>query len=83
MVTIAVDERCDMELDETDPTLWLKLEAAVDEYIQANSEAFRDVCERLLLQHDDKLSENLKDQQFQKAKVLYIGMVAHILLSYF
>ncbi|KAG8634374.1 hypothetical protein MANES_17G037100v8 [Manihot esculenta] len=68
-----VDERCDMELDETDPTLWLKLEAAVDEYIQANSEAFRDVCERLLLQHDDKLSENLKDQQFQKAKVLYIG----------
>ncbi|KAK7303283.1 hypothetical protein RJT34_14186 [Clitoria ternatea] len=57
-----VDERCDMELDETDPTIWLKLEAAVDEYIQKSHKAFENVCERLLLpfQHEEKWSENLK-----------------------
>ncbi|EEF43897.1 conserved hypothetical protein [Ricinus communis] len=66
-----VDERCDMELDETDPAVWLKLEAAVDEYIQTNSDAFKNVCERLLLpyQHDDKFSENLRNHQFPKPKV--------------
>ncbi|KAF2304984.1 hypothetical protein GH714_000861 [Hevea brasiliensis] len=66
-----VDERCDMELDETDPAVWLKLEAAVEDYIQTNPEAFKNVCERLLLpyQHDDKLSQNLKNQQFQNAKL--------------
>ncbi|KAJ6401888.1 hypothetical protein OIU84_014045 [Salix udensis] len=36
-----VDERCGMELDETDPAIWLKLEAAVDEYVQNNSEALK------------------------------------------
>ncbi|KAG8635229.1 hypothetical protein MANES_16G010100v8 [Manihot esculenta] len=68
-----VDERCDMELDETDPAVWLKLEAAVEEYIHSNSEALKNVCERLLMsnKHDDKLLENLKNQQFPKAKVLY------------
>ncbi|KAL5775437.1 hypothetical protein ACOSP7_012994 [Xanthoceras sorbifolium] len=57
-----VDERCDMELDETDPAIWLKLEAAVDDYIQKNSESFKNVCERLLLpfQHDEKWSEKAK-----------------------
>ncbi|CAK7351091.1 unnamed protein product [Dovyalis caffra] len=66
-----VDERCGMELDETDPAIWLKLEAAVDEYVQSNTEAFKNVCERLLLpyQHDDKFSEIMKSQQFSKAKV--------------
>lgn len=59
-----VDERCDMELDETDPTNWLKLESAVEEYIQQNHQAFESACERLLLpfQHDEKWSENLKSK---------------------
>ncbi|XP_061347864.1 phospholipase A I-like isoform X2 [Gastrolobium bilobum] len=59
-----VDERCDMELDETDPTIWLKLESAVDEYIQKNHQAFENVCERLLLpfQHEEKWSENLRSK---------------------
>ncbi|KAJ6367512.1 hypothetical protein OIU78_000135 [Salix suchowensis] len=66
-----VDERCGMELDETDPAIWLKLEAAVDEYVQNNSEALKNVCESLLFpyQHDDKFSEIMKSQQFLKAKV--------------
>ncbi|XP_061983290.1 phospholipase A I-like isoform X2 [Populus nigra] len=66
-----VDERSGMELDETDPAIWLKLEAAVDEYVQNNSEAFKNVCERLIFpyQHDDKLSEIMKSQQFSKAKL--------------
>ncbi|XP_061977463.1 phospholipase A I-like isoform X1 [Populus nigra] len=66
-----VDERCGMELDETDPAIWLKLEAAVDEYVQNNSEALKNVSESLLFpyQHDDKLSEVTKYQQFSKAKV--------------
>ncbi|KAJ6363985.1 hypothetical protein OIU76_029011 [Salix suchowensis] len=66
-----VDERCGMELDETDPAIWLKLEAAVDEYVQNNSEALKNVCESLIFpyQHDDKFSEIMKSQQFSKAKV--------------
>lgn len=66
-----VDERCGMELDETDPAIWLKLEAAVDEYVQNNSEALKNVCESLLFpyQHDEKFSEVMKSQQFSKAKV--------------
>ncbi|KAI7755793.1 hypothetical protein M8C21_014917, partial [Ambrosia artemisiifolia] len=64
-----VDERCDMELDETDPTVWLKLEAATDEYIKNNSPAFKKVCEKLLLScSDEKLPDNLNSQQFLKAK---------------
>lgn len=57
-----VDEHCDMELDETDPTIWLKLESAVEEYIQQNHLAFENACERLLLpfQHEERWSENLK-----------------------
>nr|KJB34776.1 hypothetical protein B456_006G083500 [Gossypium raimondii] len=43
-----VDERCDMELDETDPTIWVELEAATKDYIDNNSETFKDACERLL-----------------------------------
>ncbi|KAK6917317.1 Patatin-like phospholipase domain [Dillenia turbinata] len=65
-----VDERCDMELDETDPAIWVKLEIAAEEYIQNNAEAFQSVCERLTLQyqHDEKWSINMKSQQFPKAK---------------
>lgn len=51
-----------MELDETDPTVWKKLEAAVDEYMLRNNQEFRNACERLLLpfQHEDKWPENPK-----------------------
>lgn len=44
-----VDERCGMELDETDPTVWLNLEAATKEYIENNSESFKNACEKLLV----------------------------------
>lgn len=64
---LAVDERCDMELDETDPAVWMKLEAAVDDYIRRNSGSFKDACERLLLpfQNDEK--------RFEKSKVTNTG----------
>nr|XP_011459972.1 PREDICTED: phospholipase A I isoform X5 [Fragaria vesca subsp. vesca] len=64
-----VDERCDMELDETDPAVWLKLEASVEEYVQKSSLALKDACERLLLpfQNDEKWSESLRSQHFPKA----------------
>ncbi|KAI3456431.1 hypothetical protein Pfo_013094 [Paulownia fortunei] len=65
-----VDERCDMELDETDPANWLKLEGATDEYIQNNSIAFKNLAERLLEStHDEKSSDSLKSQQLLRAKV--------------
>ncbi|KAG8385717.1 hypothetical protein BUALT_Bualt03G0074200 [Buddleja alternifolia] len=64
-----VDERCDMELDETDPTVWLKLEAATDEYIQNNSTAFKNLAERLLESSHDERSDSLKSQQLLRAKV--------------
>ncbi|KAL0353241.1 UNVERIFIED_CONTAM: Phospholipase A I [Sesamum angustifolium] len=65
-----VDERCDMELDETDPAIWLKLEGATDDYIQNNSIAFKNLTERLLASiDDDKFSDSLKSQQAFRAKV--------------
>ncbi|MCL7052240.1 hypothetical protein MKW94_011777 [Papaver nudicaule] len=54
-----VDERCDMELDETDPAIWLKLEGATQEYMEKNSEAFKNVCDKLLLPHEEKSSDKL------------------------
>ncbi|KAL8461383.1 hypothetical protein ACS0TY_032744 [Phlomoides rotata] len=64
-----VDERCDMELDETDPAVWLKLEGATEEYIQNNSTAFKTLAERLLEStHDEKL-DSLKSQNVFRAKV--------------
>ncbi|KAK8675280.1 hypothetical protein V6N13_033349 [Hibiscus sabdariffa] len=70
-INISVDERCDMELDETDPTVWMKLEACVKDYIENNSEALKIACERLLLPfaHDEKWTENLKSQYFARGKV--------------
>jgi hypothetical protein len=38
---LIVDERCGMELDETDPAIWFKLEATTEEYIQKIFLAFR------------------------------------------
>ncbi|KAE8728676.1 Phospholipase A I [Hibiscus syriacus] len=60
----------DMELDETDPTVLQKLEDAVKDYIQSNSEAFKIACERLIIPfaHDEKWSGNLKSQHFSRAK---------------
>ncbi|XP_059435789.1 phospholipase A I [Corylus avellana] len=70
-----VDERCDMELDETDPAVWLKLEAAVEEYIQNNSQALKNVCERLLLPYqNEKWSENLRIQHYPKSKGSTVDM---------
>ncbi|XVE51140.1 hypothetical protein DITRI_Ditri02bG0015200 [Diplodiscus trichospermus] len=43
-----VDERCDMELDDIDPTVSLKLEAAVEDYIRNSSETFKKACEKLV-----------------------------------
>ncbi|XP_022864506.1 phospholipase A I-like, partial [Olea europaea var. sylvestris] len=64
-----VDERCDMELDETDPAVWLKLEDAADEYIKNNSTSFKTLCERLLESpHDDKFLDMMQSQQLLKAK---------------
>ncbi|GAB2298843.1 Phospholipase A I [Dionaea muscipula] len=65
-----VDERCDMDLDETDPVGWLRLETATEEYIQNNYPAFKTVCERLLLpyQQDERLSEASKSQRVPRTK---------------
>ncbi|KAH6831397.1 phospholipase A I-like protein [Perilla frutescens var. hirtella] len=65
-----VDERCDMELDETDPAIWLKLEGATDEYINNNYVAFKNLAERLLESTlDEKVSDSVKSQQIFRAKV--------------
>lgn len=84
MFSYAVDERCDMELDETDPAVWLKLEAAVEEYIQKNSLSLKDACERLLtpFQHDEKWSENLRSQHFPKPKASNERTDAEIFLQF-
>lgn len=66
-----------MELDETDPTIWLKLEAATNDYIKNNSLAFKKVCEKLLQNHnDEKLPDILHSPQFFKAKRPNTGMIA-------
>lgn len=58
-----------MELDETDPAVWLKLEHATDEYIQNNLIAFKALTERLLESpYDEKFLDSLKPQQPLKPK---------------
>ncbi|WOL15142.1 hypothetical protein Cni_G23923 [Canna indica] len=71
-----VDDRCGMELDETDPAIWLKLEAATEEYIQKNSELFRNVCERLAPRNEteERLLERLNSQQFSRLKSSNLGL---------
>ncbi|GAB4826615.1 Phospholipase A I [Ancistrocladus abbreviatus] len=70
-----VDERCDMELDETDPVGWMRLESATEEYIQNNSQAFKSVCERLIFpyQLDERLSETSKSQNRIKPRAANDG----------
>ncbi|KAL5715418.1 Phospholipase A I [Ranunculus cassubicifolius] len=66
-----LDERFGMELDETDPAIWMKLEAATQEYVENNCESFKNVCEKLLLpkQNEEKWSENLKSQWLPKTNL--------------
>ena len=70
-----------MELDETDPAVWLKLEAATEEYIQNNAQTFKNVCERL--QPDEKWSENLIPQSLHKIKTSNTGMSASSFFWFF
>jgi len=67
-LSLIVDDRCDMDLDETDPAGWLRLETAAEEYIETNSEAFKSVCERLALpfQQDEGWSDAVKFQHLSK-----------------
>jgi hypothetical protein len=60
LVMLVVDERCGMELDETDPAVWLKLEAATEEYIQKNFLAFKNLCELLVPRYqEEEMSSNI------------------------
>ena len=70
LYSLIVDDRCDMDLDETDPAGWLRLESAAEEYIKHNSEAFRSVCQRLMLpyQQDERWSDGIKSQNSSKPK---------------
>lgn len=62
-----VDDRCDMDLDETDPAGWLRLETATKEYIQNNSQVFKSLCERLMLPNQQ--NEKLADQSVSNLMV--------------
>ncbi|OEL37259.1 Phospholipase A I [Dichanthelium oligosanthes] len=70
-----VDERCGMELDETDPAIWLKLEAATEEYIQKNFLAFKNLCELLVprYQEEEKSSDIYKSLSFSRLTSLNQG----------
>lgn len=65
---LSVDDRCGMELDETDPAVWLKLEAATEEYIQKNLQVFKNVCELLVprYQEEEKSSGIVKSLSFSR-----------------
>jgi len=44
LLLYTVDESCGMELDETDPAVWSKLETATQEYVDANATVFEAAC---------------------------------------
>lgn len=74
-----------MDLDETDPAGWLRLETATEEYIETNSEAFKSVCERLALpfQQDEGWSDAVKFQHLSKPNDengASLGWRRHVLL---
>lgn len=72
-----------MELDETDPTNWQKLEAATEDYIQKNSRAFKNLCEILVprYQNEDKPPmETSKSHPLSKSKPSTIGTCCYLIL---
>ncbi|KAM3385251.1 hypothetical protein ACQJBY_009278 [Aegilops geniculata] len=71
-----VDDRCGMELDETDPAVWLKLEAATEEYIQKNLDVFKNVCELLVprYQEEEKSSGIVKSLSFSRLSTSKSGL---------
>lgn len=74
-----------MELDETDPSVWLKLEAATEEFIQRNSQSFKNLCDILAPrdQNEEKILEKLKSLNLPKkptAAGLFLGNLSFILL---
>ena len=73
---IKVDDRCGMELDETDLAVWLKLEAATEEFIQKKNTGFKDVCEFLVprYQEEDKSSRIVKSLSFSRLSSSNSGM---------
>jgi hypothetical protein len=73
---LAMDERCCMDIDVTDPAIWLKLEAATDEYIQKNFLAFKNLCELLVprYQEEEKLSAIYNSLSFSRLSSLNQGL---------
>lgn len=70
-----------MELDETDPAVWSKLESATDDYMHNTSAVFKDLIERLLASpHDEKLLDSSKSQHIHKEKNLKGGTIRWILI---
>ncbi|KAL3519481.1 hypothetical protein ACH5RR_017630 [Cinchona calisaya] len=67
-----VDDRCEMELDETNPAILLKLEAATDDYIKKNSQSFNNLCEKLLQNSCDDKFPDCPKQLFRNAKDLKV-----------
>ncbi|XP_031494059.1 phospholipase A I isoform X1 [Nymphaea colorata] len=63
-----VDERCGMELDETDPAVWLKLEAATEEYMQKNIQSFKSLCDRLVPYRDEEKPDKTTSYYFPTTK---------------
>ncbi|KAM3228044.1 hypothetical protein ACQJBY_059649 [Aegilops geniculata] len=72
---LSVDDRCGMELDETDLAVWL-LEAATEEFIQKKDTGFKDVCEFLVprYQEEDKSSRIVKSLSFSRLSSSNSGM---------
>lgn len=72
-----------MELDETDPAIWLKLEGATQDYIQNNSTAFKTLAERLLESTHDEKFDSLKSQNAFRGKGTKISFNSYFILFTF
>ncbi|KAG6554512.1 hypothetical protein Mapa_003891 [Marchantia paleacea] len=61
-----VDDRCGMELDETDPVVWGRLEAATREYLEAHDSYIKEACDTLEppSQSEDAWYERHKNGRF-------------------
>lgn len=62
----SVDDRCGMELDETDPVVWGRLEAATREYLEAHDSYIKEACDTLEppSQSEDTWHERHKNGRF-------------------